>query len=566
MSQTYDVSFRPPIRSLALALRAAGYAAFLTENATDLDEETSIAVLEAAGSFLANEFAPLNRRGDIDGARIDAEGVHPTLGFSEAYQAFANNGWNALAADPRWGGEGLPKALEFAVFEMAQAANASLAICPMLTQGAIEALVQHGTPRQQALVLPRLISGAWTGTMNLTEPQAGTDLAAVVTRADPDAQGGYRLNGQKIFISWGDHDMTENICHLVLARLPNSPPGISGISLFLATKFEVGADGAPGARNGIYCSSIEKKLGIHGSPTCVMMLEDAHAELVGDIGKGVAQMFTMMNSARLHVGIQGVGLAERAYQQALSYALGRKQGRTILGSSGLIIDHPDVRRMLGLMRAKTDAARGLCLTTAVLADRAAHGDKAAKRRSELLTPIAKAWSTDVGVEVASLALQVQGGMGFIEETGAAQYYRDARIGPIYEGTNGIQALDLIGRKLAGDGGEAMMSLIDDMVAEGPLALQPSVEALRSATAWLLSHPGADALAGATAYLKLAGDVVGGFMLWRQVQAAGIASEWDRSRMSIFNLYVSQVLSGAAGQAQAVTAGAADLGPWTYAIN
>ena len=358
------MTYQAPVRDLALSLRAAGLSDFLSATSNDLDEETAVAVLEAAGAMIDAEFAPLNRKGDLIGAKHDGQGVVAVPGFAQAYKAFADGGWNALAADPAYGGQGLPKALEFAVFEMAQGANASLALCPMLTQGAIDALVHHGTDRQKRLVLPRLVSGEWTGTMNLTEPQAGTDLAAVATRAEPDGNGGYRLTGQKIFITWGDHDMAENICHLVLARLPDGPPGIKGVSLFLATKFEVTDDGGVGAANDLRCASLEHKLGIHGSPTCVMLFENARAELVGEAGKGVAQMFTMMNSARLHVGVQGVGFAERAYQQAIAYALDRRQGRTALSDNGPIFDHPDVRRMLGLMRAKTeDGAAASAATT-----------------------------------------------------------------------------------------------------------------------------------------------------------------------------------------------------------
>jgi alkylation response protein AidB-like acyl-CoA dehydrogenase len=552
------MTYRPPIRDLALALRAAGLPQLLAETSNDLDEETAVAVLEAAGELMASEFAPLNRTGDLVGAKHDGTGVAAVPGFAKAYRDFAAGGWNALAADPEHGGQGLPKALEYAVFEMAQAANASLALCPMLTQGAIDALAHHGTERHKRLVLPKMVSGEWTGTMNLTEPQAGTDLASVATRAEPDGNGGYRLTGQKIFITWGDHDMAENICHLVLARLPDGPPGIKGVSLFLATKFDVEDDGSVGAANDLRCGSIEHKLGIHGSPTCVMLFEGARAELVGEAGKGVAHMFTMMNSARLHVGVQGVAFAERAYQQALGFALERRQGRTALAADGTIFDHPDVRRMLGLMKAKTEAARGICLTAAVLADRARLGDAAAKARGELLTPIAKAWSTDIGVEVASLGVQVHGGMGFVEETGAAQHYRDARIAPIYEGTNGVQALDLIGRKLTGDGGSAMASLIAEMREGADAPLSAGIDALESATAWLLAHPGLDAQAGATAYLKLAGDVIGGFMLARNAKAGGQDDDWGRGKTALYRLYASQVLSGAEGLAKAVSAGAGEL--------
>src|SRR6185436_4654150 len=380
-------------------------------------------------------------------------------GFADAYRHFVEQGWNSLSAEPEHGGQGLSKAMELAVFEMVHAANMAFGLCPMLTQGAIEALTLHGTERQKRLVLPKLVSGEWTGAMCLTEPQAGSDLAALTSVARPDGNGGYRLSGQKIFITWGDHDAADNICHLIIARTPDAPPGIKGISLFLANKFEVKDDGSLGGRNDFRPGSIEHKLGIHGSPTCVMLYEDCHAELVGELGQGLAHMFVMMNAARLQVGVQGVAIAERAFQQALAFSQERKQGRTTWEADGMIYGHPDVRRTLMLMKAKIEAARGICLLTGILTDvgRLAGSEDeraAAKARQELLTPIAKAWSTDIGVEVASLGVQVHGGMGFIEETGAAQHYRDARIAPIYEGTNGIQAADLVARKIGRDGGEA----------------------------------------------------------------------------------------------------------------
>ena len=409
-------AFVPPVASIAHALSTSGFYEYCRKSRSDLDEDTAVAILGSAGLLLAKEFSPLNRVGDLNGAKLGADGVQATSGFAAAYQAFVRGGWNSLAAPAEYGGQGLPKTLEFAVFEIAQAANASLAVCPMLTQGAIDALVRHGSVRQRSLVLPKLISGAWTGTMNLTEPQAGTDLASVTARAVPDGKGGYRLTGQKVFISWGDQDMAENICHLVLARLPDAPSGIRGVSLFLATKFNVLEDGALGARNSIRCGSVEEKLGIHGSPTCVMLFDEAHAELVGEAGKGVAQMFTMMNSARLHIGVQGVGLAERAYQHALLFARERKQGRTVFGPSGTIFDHPDVRRMLCLMKAKTEAARAICIEAAVQSDWARLGCEEARVRTSILTPIAKAWATDTAVESRPLGFQIHGGMGFIEET------------------------------------------------------------------------------------------------------------------------------------------------------
>jgi alkylation response protein AidB-like acyl-CoA dehydrogenase len=568
------MTYRAPLKSLALALKTAGHPALIGQAFTELDEDTVTAVLEAAGAFCESELAPLNRAGDQVGATYANGKVTAAPGFAAAYKAFAEQGWNSLSADPEFGGQGLTKAMELAVFEMTHAANMAFGLCPMLTQGAIEALTLHGTERQKRLVLPKLVSGEWTGTMNLTEPQAGSDLAAVTTRAEPDGQGGYKLYGQKIFITWGDHDATDNICHLVLARLPDAPPGVKGISLFLATKRLVDDNGALGAPNDLRPGSIEHKLGIHGSPTCVMLFEGAQAELVGEVNNGIAHMFVMMNAARLQVGVQGVAIAERAYQQALAFSQERTQGRGAWGPG--IFGHPDVRRMLTLMKAKIEAARAICITTGVLADLGRLSENPAQRaiakaRQELLTPIAKAWSTDIGVEVASLGVQVHGGMGFIEETGAAQHYRDARIAPIYEGTNGIQAIDLAGRKLSmQDGGvmDALCAEMSESVAD--LKAQPGLEAvgerlaagvaaLERATDWMLSHKGPEALSGATAYLKLAGDVIGGWMLGRQALAvAGETDDWSQSRAALARVFASQVLTGAEGLAQSVMEGGKDL--------
>ena len=564
--------FRAPVRDIAFALKVAGHDALVAQAFPELDAETIGAILEAAGDFAGEVLGPLNRIGDVQGARLAAGGVTAPPGFADAYRAFVEAGWNSLSADPQHGGQGLSKAMELAVFEMVEAANMAFGLCPMLTQGAIEAIDKHGTERQKRLVLPKLVSGAWTGTMNLTESQAGSDLSQITTVARPDGAGGYRLNGQKIFITWGDHDVAENICHLVLARTPDAPPGVRGVSLFLATKFAVRDDGGLGPRNTLSAASIEHKMGIHGSPTCVMLYEDAQAELVGELNQGLAHMFVMMNAARLQVGMQGVAIAERAFQQALEFSQERRQGRAVWSDQApaAIYDHPDVRRMLMLMKAKIEAARGICLTTGVLTDLARVADSqagrdAARTRQELLTPIAKAWSTDVGVEVASLAVQVHGGMGFIEETGVAQYYRDARIAPIYEGTNGIQAIDLVGRKLRTGEGAAMHSLCADMRATAAeldakpqLAivaqrLSEGVAALERATDWLLANNGPGSLSGATPYLTLAGNVIGGWVLGRQALAvAGSDDPWLQAKAPLARLYASQVLSGAAGLADAVT--------------
>jgi len=572
------MSFRAPVRDLALALKIAGHPALVSSAFAELDEDTVIAVLEAAGAFTEEQLAPLNRKGDQVGARYENGKVIAAPGFADAYQAFVAGGWNSLSAAPEHGGQGLTKAMELAVFEMIQAANMAFGLCPMLTQGAIEALDLHGTERQKRLVLPKLVSGEWTGTMNLTEPQAGSDLAAVTTRAEPDGEGGYRLYGQKIFITWGDHDAADNICHLVLARLPDSPPGVKGISLFLATKRQVEDDGSLGVDNDLRAGSIEHKLGIHGSPTCVMLFEGAKAELVGEVNNGIAHMFVMMNAARLQVGVQGVAIAERAFQQALAFAQERKQGRAVWSAEypAPLYGHPDVRRTLLLMKAKIEAARGICMTTGVLSDLGRLASTEAERtmakaRQELLTPIAKAWSTDIGVEVASLGLQVHGGMGFIEETGAAQHYRDARIAPIYEGTNGIQAIDLIGRKVPMENGAVMDALCADMhstAAELKASagleivggrLEAGVAALEQATDWVLKNKGPNALAGATPYLKLAGDVIGGWMLARQALAvADGADDWSKSKAALARIYAGQVLAQAQGLADGVMDGADDL--------
>ncbi|MGA0608184.1 acyl-CoA dehydrogenase [Phenylobacterium sp. VNQ135] len=572
------MTFRAPVRDLAFALKTVGHPELVKRAFPDLDEDTVQAVLEAAGAFADNELAPLNRVGDQQGAKYANGAVTAAPGFAAAYKAFAEQGWNSLAAEPEFGGQGLPKAMELAVFEMTHAANMAFGLCPMLTQAAIEALTLHGTERQKTLVLPKLVSGEWTGAMVLTEPQAGTDLGALTARAEPDGEGGYRLYGQKIFITWGDHDATDNIIHLVLARTPEAPPGVKGISLFLTSKYELKDDGSLGGRNDFRPGSIEHKLGIHGSPTCVMLYEGAKAELVGELGQGLAHMFVMMNAARLQVGVQGVAIAERAFQQALAFSLERKQGRAVWSSENPapIWGHPDVRRMLMLSKAKIEAARGICLTTGVLADLARLAETeeeraAAKARQELLTPIAKAWSTDIGVEVASTGVQVHGGMGFIEETGAAQHYRDARIAPIYEGTNGVQAADLVGRKVRSNGGETMRGLCAEMAltaqvlsdAEGlaPVGrrLAAGVAALDQATEWLLSVDNAAALAASVPYLKLAGDVIGGWILGRQaLAAAGSDDPWMQSKGALARLYAAQVLSGAPGLSEGMAEGWSEL--------
>jgi alkylation response protein AidB-like acyl-CoA dehydrogenase len=577
------MTYRAPVRDLMFALtEVVGVDRLMGEGGyPDLDHETLAAVLEAAGVLASDVLAPLNQPGDRAGATYQNGKVTAAPGFPAAYKAFSEGGWTSLAADPEFGGQGLPKALELAVFETMHAANMAFSLCPMLTQGAIEAIHAHGSDRQKSLYLPKMIAGEWTGAMNLTEPQSGSDLGTLRTRAEPDGHGGYLLHGQKIFITWGDHDCTDNIVHLVLARLPDAPAGSRGISLFLAPKILVSDDGALAEPNALRPGGIEHKLGIHASPTCIMLFEGAKAELIGEPNQGLAHMFTMMNAARLNVGMEGVGIAERAYQQALAFAQERRQGRSIWSgeASAPIFDHPDVRRMLAGMKARIEAARALCLMTAINADLAgcAAGEderKAARLREEVLTPIAKAWSTDIGVEVASLGVQIHGGMGFIEETGAAQHYRDARIAPIYEGTNGVQALDLAGRKLGLEGGAGMAALITDIKADAEALfdhaderlkaigqrLDFAVTALEDATAWISARRGgADGMAGATPYLKLAGDVIGGWLLGRGALAAARGRAGDRAygdaRIALARHYAETLLAQAPGQVAGVIAGA-----------
>ena len=564
------MTYQAPIRDIAFALQAAAGLGRLEPLVEGLDPGVVEAVLEAAGELASGVLAPLNRTGDREGSRLENGKVVTPEGFPAAYRAFAEGGWSSLSAEPAFGGQGLPKALELAVFEMVNGANMAFALCPTLTQAAIEALQRHGTDRQKQLLLPKLISGEWPGTMHLTEPQAGTDLGSIRTMATPDGEGGWRLNGQKIFITWGDHDMAPNIVHLILARTPDAPPGVRGLSLFVASRQLLDEDGALGAANALGPAGLEHKLGIHASPTCVMVYEDAKAELVGELHQGISHMFVMMNAARVMVGVQGVGIAEAAYQHALAYARERRQGRSPWSDdpSAVIFDHPDVRRMLGLMKAKIAAARAICFSAGVAADLAhlATTDEArrtADLRAQLLTPIAKAWSTDVGVEVASLGVQVHGGMGFIEETGAAQFYRDARITPIYEGTNGIQALDLVGRKLSMADGEAVRSLIGEMrdiaanVGEGPgVVFSAGIDAVERASEGLAKVGGTGALVGATSYLRLFGDVFGGALLWKGALEAGKEDDpaWAADRAALARFYTEQVLTGAPALADTALAG------------
>jgi alkylation response protein AidB-like acyl-CoA dehydrogenase len=554
----------------------------------EVNPELAEAVLEEAAKLATEVLAPLNKTGDEQGARLTKDGVVAADGFATAYRQFVAGGWSGLSGDPEFGGQGLPELLHAATVEMWNSSNMAFALCPLLTAGATEALRQHGSEDLKGRYLSNLVSGEWTGTMNLTEPQAGSDLAAVRTKAVPQGDH-YRLYGQKIFITWGDHDMTGNVIHLVLARTPDAPEGVRGISLFVVPKFLLNADGSPGQRNDVHCVSLEHKLGIHASPTCVMSFGDqggAIGYLVGQENKGLAHMFTMMNEARQKVGIQGLAMAERAYQQAREYAKERVQGRLAVGKSGgavAIIHHPDVRRMLMTMKSQIEAMRAFAYVMAADMDRAHRDPDAAGRahrqaRVDLLIPVLKAWCTELGVEIASMGVQVHGGMGYIEETGACQFLRDARIAPIYEGTTGIQAADLAGRKLASDQGAGMAELVAEMrqvalelerstdaqVASVGTALAAGVQALDDATAWMLhalvTQPDA-ALASSVDYLMLTGYVCGG---WQMGRAALVASgksaanedpDFHRTKLATARFYADKVLPKANALLEAIRSGA-----------
>ena len=551
------MSYRAPINDMLLALNhGAGLeAAVKAGHYGDFDADITAAVLEEAGKFASDVLAPLNRVGDEHGIKLEADKVTTAPGWPDAYQRWIAAGWNAVSGPETSGGQGLPLAINAVCTEIWSASNIAFGLCPLVTLSAIEALDAHGSSELKKIYLEKLVSGQWTGTMLLTEPQAGSDVGALRSRAERASDGSYRITGTKIFITYGDHDMTDNIVHFVLARLPDAPAGTKGISLFLIPKFMVNADGSLGSRNDIYPSGVEHKLGMHASPTCTMTMGDrggAIGYLIGEENKGMQCMFTMMNQARLGVGLEGVGIADRAYQQALDFAQGRRQGHATGKSGGdpdPIIAHPDVKRMLMQMRASTAAARTICYATAVALDisvraKDAKVRTAAAARGALLTPIAKAFSSDIGNEVTYLGVQIHGGMGFIEETGAAQHFRDARITPIYEGTNGIQAIDLVMRKLAADGGASVFSLLDELSAivsrvetsNDPAfgttgaKLRDALGSLDRASRWLLervtSAPN-DALAGATPYLRLFGSTLGGCLLAGEALAARADGDGER---------------------------------------
>ena len=537
-----------------------------TERFGEATRDVTAAILTEAGRMCEEVMAPLQRAGDEHPAVLENGVVRCSPGYVDGYRAIAEGGWVSIAASPEYGGMGLPMAVTTAVNEMMSAACLSLQLCPLMTQGQIEALEHHASDDIKRLYLPKLISGAWCGTMNLTEPQAGSDVGALSSKAEPNGDGSYAITGQKIYISWGDSDVVENICHLVLARLPDGVPGTKGISLFLVPKFLPDAAGNPGVANRLKVVGLEHKMGLHGSPTCVMQYEGATGWLVGGEHGGMKAMFTMMNNARLGVGGQGIGVAEGAYQHALRFASERKQGKALIGhSTGTILDHADVRRMLMTMKAEIFAARAIALDCGAAIDMStATGDPRWSARAAFLTPIAKAFGTDTGIAVAEAGVQLHGGMGFIEETGAAQYSRDVRVTAIYEGTNGIQAMDLVARKLM-DGGEAAGRLLDDIEAfaeatreqipdlAGPV--WQATETLRETTEWLVGQSDLnDRFAGAVPYLKAFARVLGGYYHLRAAAAEPISG----TRMALARFYILRLLPEHTGLLIHARAGAEDL--------
>lgn len=525
------------------------------------------AVLEGVGALAEGEWAPLSRVGDTNGPKWTPDGVKMPAGFADAYHAYVEGGWGTIGVAEAFGGQGMPFVIQTAVLDTLGGANLGFALAPTLTVGAIEALSHHGSPEQQALYLPHLATGAWTGTMNLTEPQAGSDVGAVRAKAEPLGGGKWSISGTKIYISFGDHDMAENIVHLVLARTPDAPPGTKGLSLFLVPKYRLDADGKPGDFNDVRVVSIEHKLGLHASPTCVLSFGDngdCVGELIGAELGGMRGMFTMMNNARLNVGLQGVQVSERATQTAVAYARDRVQSaRAGAGREPVaIIEHPDVRRMLMRMKAQTQAARALVYLAASQVDRATLGEAGAQARLDLLTPLAKAHGTDIGCEVSSLAIQVHGGMGYIEETGVAQGFRDARITPIYEGTNGIQAADLVGRKLSMDNGGVLNALIADMRAEAEDAgLRGLIDACEEVARRLLGVDVDDRLAASYPFLTMLSTAVCGWLMERQGRIARTA-EGDpaflKMKRAVADFYVAQIVPEAMGLKAAAMAPAAIL--------
>jgi acyl-CoA dehydrogenase len=553
------MTYRAPVSEMRFLLDRVLEAGRLAETArfAEATPETVEAILGEAAKLAEDVLAPLRRAGDLEPARLENGVVRTTPGFAEAYRALAEGGWVGIAAAPEFGGMGLPVVLLTCLNEMCSGANLALGLCPLLTQGQIEALEHHAPDEVKARFLPKLVEGRWAGTMNLTEPQAGSDVGAIRTRAEADGDGTYKLTGQKIFISWGDHDVAENVCHLVLARLPDAAPGTKGISLFLVPKLLPDAEGRPGVANGVRALSLEHKMGLHGSPTCVMEFDGATGWLIGEPHQGMAAMFTMMNNARLGVGVQGLSQADAALQAALAFAHERRQGRTPVAGIPTIAGHADVRRMLLTMAATVATARAICLDCALSTDMGtATGEPAWAARAAFLTPIAKAFGTDAGCEVSALAMQVFGGMGYVEETGIAQFYRDVRVTAIYEGTNGIQAMDMVGRKLM-DGGAAARALIAEIAATaaggGALGdrLAAAADRLGQATEWMVAAEANDRFAGATPYLRAFALTLGGHYLLKAAQV-----EAGREPLAAF--HIRQLLPQVEALCAAACEGAAPL--------